>query len=267
MKNIEILTQRLLPLTTQINHHSLYEKIHTTRDLEIFMENHVFTVWDFMCLLKELHGKIVSVSSPWVPPKDALSTNLINSILVEEEGDMDEQGNYTSHFDLYLRAMEEVGADTSTIEKLLFLLRKKKSVKSALVQLPIQAATKKFVLTTFSFFHGEPHEVAAAFVYGREGITSSMFLPLMEQLKRNLKHHSLDILYYYFQRHADLDDGSHFPKALQMLDNLVGGDEQKLKAAEKAAIKALTARLDFLTGIQHALPSSNNALPSIKIVA
>ena len=43
------------PLMEKINQHPLYQSIHTLSHLRIFMEHHVFAVWDFICLLKELH--------------------------------------------------------------------------------------------------------------------------------------------------------------------------------------------------------------------
>jgi len=106
MSYIDELTQKLLPLTDQVTNHSLYRQMTSIHRLHLFMEQHVFAVWDFMCLLKELHRRIVSVSAPWYPPKDALSANLINSILVEEEGDITEDGmHYASHFEIYLAAI------------------------------------------------------------------------------------------------------------------------------------------------------------------
>ena len=38
-----------------------------------------------------------------------------------------------------------------------------------------------------------------------------------------------------------------------MLANLIGDDPQKLEEAEKAAVKALNARIHFLTDIHHCL--------------
>ena len=86
--------------------------IHTLNHLRIFMEHHVFAVWDFMCLLKELHRRIVCTQAPWFPPKDAYCAHLISRILVEEEGDLTEdQQHYLSHFELYLTAMKKIGAN------------------------------------------------------------------------------------------------------------------------------------------------------------
>lgn len=254
---IQQLTERLSPLTLEIVHHPLYHEISSIDHLRLFMEQHVFAVWDFMCLLKELHRRIVSTSAPWFPPKDALSANLISSILVEEEGDLTEDGTeYASHYDIYLQAMKKISADIQPIKKLQSLLMKGSTIKEVFQQLLLKQSTKEFVLTTFSFFECEAHELAAAFVYGREGITGAMFSPLITQLEVEMKHHNqsqFSTLIYYFKRHVELDSNDHFPKAIRMLSNLVNGDEKKLKEAENAAVKALTARIKFLTGIQEIL--------------
>lgn len=254
MNCIDQISQRLAPLTSQVANHALYKEISSIQNLRSFMEQHVFAVWDFMCLLKELHRRIVSTSAPWFPPKDALSANLINSILVEEEGDITEDGiHYASHFEIYLTAMEKINANTSPIKKLLVLLAEGKSIEQAVELIELRPATKEFVLTTFSFFNLDAHQLAAAFVFGREGITPAMFSPLVKQLtkevKQNKQHH-LSTLLYYFNRHIELDNNEHLPKALRMLSNLIGDDDIKLQEAIEAGEKALKARIIFLTGIQ-----------------
>lgn len=253
--SIQQLTERVALLTTTIVNHPLYSNISSILHLQRFMEQHVFAVWDFMCLLKELHRRIVSTAAPWFPPKDPLSANLISSILVEEEGDLTEDGvTYASHYDMYITAMENIGADTAPIKKLLYLLGNGSTLHNSINNIPISQGSKNFVLSTFSFFERELHEIAAAFVYGREGITAAMFLPIVTQLEQNYpQQHQLSTLIYYFKRHIELDNDEHFPKALKMLSNLIGDDAQKLQQAENAAITALTARINFLTSIQQSL--------------
>ena len=55
---------------------------------------------------------------PWVPTANPATRRLINEIVLEEETDLDPQGQPTSHFELYVRAMEECGADTGPIRRL-----------------------------------------------------------------------------------------------------------------------------------------------------
>lgn len=109
------------------------------------------------------------------------------------------------------------------------------------------------------------HALAAAFVYGREGITSGMFTPMLERLEADLDNgqQQYSTLIYYFKRHITLDGNEHYPKALKMLDNLIGNDAQKLKEAEEAAILALNARIGFLTDIHTRIRQEQAALSLI----
>lgn len=256
MSQASQLHRYLTPLINEINHHPLYTKIISLHHLQIFMEHHVFAVWDFMCLLKALHQKIVCTKPLWFPPLDAESAHLITRILVEEEGDiLPDEKTYQSHFEIYLQAMQQIGADRRSIERLLIHL-KPFSLEDALYTSAIPGCAKQFVQTTFSFFNAPVHEIAAAFVFGREAITQKMFEPILHQLKYRLsaaEQDQLKLVQYYFHRHITLDSEDHFPKALKMLTRLCGDDQSRWQQAKDAATKALKARLRFLTAIQVAI--------------
>jgi hypothetical protein len=254
-------------LKTQINQHSLYSSINSIDTLRLFMEQHVFAVWDFMCLLKELHRHIVSVSAPWFPPRDALTAQLISSILVEEEGDLAEDGKtYQCHYDIYLDAMRKIGASTTNIDNLLLKLRNHTNIVDAINSLPILPETKEFVLTTFSFFSMHDHQIAAAFVYGREVITPIMFEPLLEFLECGYYENNnkeFGTLIFYLKRHIQLDSEEHFPKAMKMLENLTEGDERKLAQVEEVALIAMKARLNLLNGIYNQILNARKTLSKV----
>ena len=80
------------------------------------MEYHVYAVWDFMSLLKALQIELTCTTLPWKPVGDTKIRRLINSIVLEEESDVDADGNPSSHYEMYLDAMIECGADTKKIE-------------------------------------------------------------------------------------------------------------------------------------------------------
>jgi hypothetical protein len=255
MHPIEFVNQQLAPFIQQIKQHDLYAHIRSLDDLRVFMEYHVFAVWDFMCLLKELHSRIVTTRAPWFPPKDAFSAHLISRILVEEEGDHTEDTQqYCSHFELYLTAMRAIGANTRPIQDFLQCLSTGEILIDVAEKLKIPTAIQQFIYTTFGFFSQETHVLAAAFVYGREAITSSLFKPLMTQLEQEISPEEkfmIKPLLYYLNRHIELDDKEHLPRAVQMLKNLVDQDEQKWKDIIIHGQLALQARLNLLTQVQH----------------
>lgn len=253
MPHIDMVNQQLAPLIDKIKHHPLYSQILSLEDLRLFMEYHVFAVWDFMCLLKELHHRIVATRAPWFPPKDAYSAHLISRILVEEESDRTpDRTGYNSHFELYLTAMRAIQADTQPIQRFLQRLSRGEMLISAAEAIRLPDAIQQFVCTTFSFFAWDTHILAAVFVYGREAITASMFMPIVQQLEQSIhaeQKAAIQPLLYYLQRHIELDDTEHLPQALQMLINLAGNDSKKWQEITLYAKMALQARCRFLDEI------------------
>lgn len=221
-------------LNEELSHHSIYNKIQNLDNLRIFMKYHVFAVWDFMSLLKSLQRQITCVSHPWHDsPYSPHLVRLINEIVLGEESDLDQNGQPSSHFALYLKAMREIGADTNPIENFI------KTGDTSLVPETVREMTQ---------FHldiaegAQVHEVASSFFFGREKLIPSIFQPLVSELEAS----KLDCptLIYYLQRHIELDGDEHGPKALQCLEELTD-TEQKSEEAVLAARLSLQWRQRF----------------------
>ena len=200
------------------------------------MEIHVYAVWDFMSLLKGLQIELTCTTLPWKPVGDTKIRRLINSIVLEEESDVDSAGNPSSHYEMYLEAMKECGANTYEIDKFV------NSVSD--VNLPkVNTAIDSFLATTFDILNsGEAHKIAAAFTFGREDLIPDMFTAIVNDLS---KEHKLDKFVYYLERHIELDAGEHGPLALELISNLCGEDKQKWKEVEETAIACLVARKEL----------------------
>src|SRR6202045_3010441 len=103
---------RLTCLRAQLLEHPVYAADASVSYLRRFMEDHVFALWDFMSVLKRLQQDLTCTRVPWFPADNARAARLINDIVTGEETDVDPDGSYVSHLDLYLRAMADVGPST-----------------------------------------------------------------------------------------------------------------------------------------------------------
>ena len=106
----------LEPFKLEVLKHDLYKEVKTVEDCKLFMDSHVFAVWDFMSLLKTLQWKFTCLSAPWAPVGEATLRRMINSIVVAEESDLDENGTVMSHFEMYCHAMKQAGCSTEKID-------------------------------------------------------------------------------------------------------------------------------------------------------
>ena len=244
------LQEQIGPLREQLTQHPFYQEINDITDLRRFMEHHIYAVWDFMSLLKALQRELTCVNVPWLPKGDAETRWLINEIVTGEESDVDEQGRHYSHFELYLKAMEQCGADTTGINALIDNLQKGESVLAAIDHPAIPAAAAAFMRHTFSCIHsGKPHLIAAVFTFGREDLIPDLFGGLVDELSRRFPG-QLGILRYYLKRHIEVDGGEHGHLAHRMLANLCGQDPLKWAEASAAAAEALQMRLQLWDAIR-----------------
>lgn len=241
------LQQDLRPLRQDLVAHPLYAMVGDPASLRVFMASHVFAVWDFMSLLKTLQRRLTCVDVPWLPPSDPLAARLVNEIVLGEESDEVAPHRYTSHFDLYLAAMEEVGADTRPIRQLLVGLRQGRPPENALAPLPIPESTRRFVLDTLSICSAPTLDVAAAFLLGREDLVPAMFRSLIAELERSGTGCASFRL--YLDRHVHLDEETHAPLARKLLASLCGEDPANWARATAAAAAALSSRRALWDGV------------------
>jgi len=82
LNSIEKIEKRLAPFRDELVNHRICGEIDRLEALQLFMEQHVFAVWDFMSLLKVLQRGICRVEVPWLPPIDAQACRFINEIVL-----------------------------------------------------------------------------------------------------------------------------------------------------------------------------------------
>ena len=240
----------LSPFKAKLLAHPLYTKLNSIEAIQVFMTYHAFAVWDFMSLVKALQQKLTCTQLPWIPVGSPSSRRLINEIVWGEESDVDTFGNPASHYELYLQAMEEIGADTTPIVSLVSAIQNGTPWEDTVNQAQIPDEIKTFIRFSLSTATKAPaHIVGGVFTYGREDLIPDLFIAIVRGLANQQKG-SVDTLLYYLERHIELDGDEHGPMALQMMEELCGGDSKNWEEATDFAQQALEHRIrlwDFIS--------------------
>lgn len=242
-----------------LNHPLLITNVlQTQSDLRIFMQHHVFAVWDFMCLVKYLQNHIAPSGDTWIPlsSQNTQNARFINEIVLGEECDIGIDETPISHFHLYIEAMNQVGAN------ILPVLQFVKQVETMGIRWCMQRETQHipfgvipFMQHTFDIINSKkPHCVAAAFAYGREKLIPQMFEQIISQLTTN--NIQCDYLKFYINRHIELDQDQHGPMADQLVSSLCGDDPLKIIEAQNTAIASIEKRIELWNEVEEAIANS-----------
>jgi DUF3050 family protein len=242
------------PVRQRVLRHPVYRELTDLPAIRVFMEHHVFAVWDFMSLLKCLQRNLTCVEVPWVPRGDAEIRRMVNEIVLGEESDTTTLGPI-SHFELYLAAMDAAGADTRPARRFLALLAEGVPVVEATAACGAPAGAAAFVKRTWQVIANAPlHCIAASFALGREGLIPQMFdhIGALDDLHEG----RLAIFCEYLARHIEVDGDEHGPMALRLLAQLCAAGSDPARAWRESAgtvTVALRARADLWDSVSAAI--------------
>ena len=236
--------------------HPLYYAIDTDTKLRLFMERHVFAVWDFMSLLKKLQRRFTCCDVPWHSPHHPEAARLINQIVLDEESDLDKDGNPCSHLDLYLLAMKELGCNTMPFVEFVWALRSGDSLSDGLCKAAAPDYLTNFVKNTISIATVHPDEsLVSTFLFGREDPIPEMFLRIRSsEALHYLAHENFS---HYLNRHIHADAEEHGPAAAKLLLAVVGTCPIAWDVALQAAFRSIAARIALWDGILREVQSLN----------
>ncbi len=248
-------------LQEQLASHPLYNAITNKQQLIIFMEQHVFAVWDFMSLVKSAQHLIAPTSTPWIPSEYPRYVHFINQLVAEEESDhmySDHAEHYPcSHFERYLEAMTSIGANTNIISSFIDTVRKN-GLHAAFAMTDLPHSAKQFMTFTFDVINrNQPHLTVAVLALGRENLVPHLFAAL--QKNSNITRDEASLFFHYLDRHIQLDGEEHGPIANQLLLEICKGSSKKLSEAIEIAEQALTVRQIFWDEIYYSLTPNQQA--------
>ena len=239
--DIDIIRQRMVE-------HPVFAAIRDIHSLRIFMEAHVFAVWDFMSLVKRLQRDLTCIEVPWLPPRDRQAAQLINQIVLGEETDVGPSGEPVSHLELYLGAMREIGADTAGFERFQTTLAQGARLSEAFDDAAVAPFIREFTGYTLQTAVSAPLlAVMASFFYGREDVIPRMFSNLLE--KWRIRADQAPMFVYYLKRHIEVDSDEHGPAAKAILAAATGDDPRRELEVQEAARQSIQARIRLWDGL------------------
>ncbi|MDP1817326.1 MAG: DUF3050 domain-containing protein [Leadbetterella sp.] len=258
-QNIQKLLQNIEPFRNDIINHELYLNIKDIEDLKVFMEFHVFAVWDFMSLLKSLQKNLTCTTIPWMPKSTGEIRYFINEVVIGEESDLDINNVRKSHFEMYLEAMEQSEANSDSIQALIENLHSFGRLDLGLNAAKAPKFVQDFVKYTFKVIKNKSlHLQAGIFTFGREDLIPDMFLSIIKDMPSHISS-KVTKFKYYLERHIEIDGDHHKHLAYQMTQELCGTNDDNWKELETEVIKSLVKRKQLWDGILEVIKIRNES--------
>lgn len=253
----EELIEKLEPLNEKLRDHALYSAITKLDHVKEFMQGHMVCVWDFMTLVTKLQEHFTCCTVPWKLKSSALTRRFINEVVLGEESDTDQNDQAISHYELYYKAMKDLGASTDTIDKVTDVVEKYYDNKQKLIaelkkiDVPVYLRDQ-VVFTLDTAINGKIHETAALFTYGRENLIPDMFLGILHHMRDSemaTKDETLDTLIFYLDRHVEVDGEDHGPISRALVSDIAVDNDEKWEEIYQASKKALELRIAVWDGL------------------
>ncbi|ESN91322.1 hypothetical protein HELRODRAFT_165336 [Helobdella robusta] len=234
--------------------HELFSNVKNLKDVKIFMENHSYAVYDYMTLLKSLQQRFTCVKSAWAPPKNQIAARLINEIVLAEETDEIEPKAFMSHYELYLKAMTQLGANTKPVIALTKAMEQTNDPKKALKAARNEGASDhalKFLEETFqiSFDTNIPdYVVATYFLFARKDPIPDMFRMIQKKTSSCCSDNSNVTLLLAFDYSSAFDTVDHtiLLRLLERISKPICLQNSLRRAVEHCGNSALSINLSLL---------------------
>jgi hypothetical protein len=247
-----------------LENHKLYESIVDEQSLRLFMEHHVICVWSYSYLLREIHQEMVASIHPLNSQSQKEAIRLVSEMILEEEVEEQQDGTLVSHLEIYLEAMQDLGANISPIVSFFDLQDSGQNWQTALKHARFPSAAGRYARRMDRIAQGPLHERAAALFYEGEPFIPDAFLLRLGQLGGGIK---IGRLLDYFERHIEGLKRPGFSATGRLVEILCGEDEQMGIEAERAAEEAMKNRVELWNHLAEKLAALPQAIKTQKPVS
>lgn len=246
-----------------LERHKIYKLLNNQTSLANFMERHVVCVWVYHSLLRSLYQDIVSQLTDLNGDRSKECLRLITEIVLEEVVEDLGDGQYQSHLELYVEAMEDLGANITPILTFFDMLEKGYTTKRSLelANFPIEAV--RYAKTILPLLKEPPYKKAAALFYEGEPFIPDSFLTQVEVL---LPKVPVNLLLDYFEGHIEGLKRPGFSATGRLVEIFCASDKRYELQAEKIAEKVMKSRLELWNLIATDLDTYADPEPVLRVL-
>lgn len=222
--------------------HKLYERVGDEKALRTFIEHHVICVWGYSYLLRNIYQELVNGIHPLISQEQKEALRLVSEIILDEEVEEQHDGSLMSHMEVYMEAMQDLGADMGPIVTFFDMQDAGADWQDSLEAAQFSPALMRYAQIIGSFFDRPLHERAAVLFYEGEPYIPDGFLSKLGQLSSRFKTHRL---LDYFERHIEGLKRPGFSAAGRLVEIFCGDSDAYNDAAERAAECVMKARIEL----------------------
>lgn len=237
-----------------LENHKLYKNLSNETALRVFVEHHILCVWGYGFLLRNIYQDLVGRIAPLASQAQKEAQKLIAEIMVEEEFEEQADGSLSSHLELYLEAMQILGADMGPTMSLFDMHESGQSWKVGLQQSNFPSLAARYARCILSFADRPLHERAALLFYEGEPFIPDNFLVHLSSFGKRT-----DGLVEYFERHIEGLKKPGFSASGRLVELFCGDDVQLNDEAERAAELIMNLRIELWNEICDRIEETQNS--------
>ena len=227
-----------------LENHKLYKMIKDEAALKVFAEHHILCVWGYGFLMRNIYQDLVKRIEPLATQSQKEAQRLIAQMMIEEEFLKQDDGSSASHLEVYIEAMQLMGADTGPTISLFDIYENGQGWKIGLQQSNFPSLAARYARCILSFAERPLHERAALLFYEGEPFVPDTFLQSISGLGQGA-----DALVEYFEGHIEGLKKPGFSASGRLVELFCGDNVQLNDEAEKAAELIMNLRIELFNEI------------------